>query len=362
MNFKTNLTTCAGSIEIPQVVPSITISGRESKVVVTDYAFGKSSVLYSTAQVLYAGVIGERDVLFLHGDSNQAHETSLALTGTPNIQATTADVAFTHNNSTKTPNQTIVSFLSGIEGFVTVYDSSTQLVLYADSDTAGTWWNPVLPASSGDFPNYWALGTNTSVLVGGPYLVRNATIFESTLKLVGDLETSVRLFVVAPPTVKRITWNGQSVEADAALSNNAVWVGQASTKMTMLSVKPPILNGWKYSNSLPEVLSSYSDSTWAVANHTRTNIQDQPYYGDGRILYGCDYGLCVFPLHFQYSVLIDRYSCENIVLWRGHFNATGAEKMMNLSINGGEGVHEFRCFALAITDCVPSLCCKCLGE
>lgn len=30
-------------------------------------------------------------------------------------------------------------------------------------------------------------------------------------------------------------------------------------------------------------------------------------------------------------------SCENVVLWRGHFNATGQEISVNLSINGGEG-------------------------
>lgn len=30
-------------------------------------------------------------------------------------------------------------------------------------------------------------------------------------------------------------------------------------------------------------------------------------------------------------------SCENVVLWRGHFNATGQESSVNLSINGGEG-------------------------
>ena len=30
-------------------------------------------------------------------------------------------------------------------------------------------------------------------------------------------------------------------------------------------------------------------------------------------------------------------SCENAVLWRGHFSATGNEKSVNLSINGGEG-------------------------
>jgi hypothetical protein len=30
-------------------------------------------------------------------------------------------------------------------------------------------------------------------------------------------------------------------------------------------------------------------------------------------------------------------SCENIVLWRGHFNATEDTQSVNLSINGGEG-------------------------
>jgi len=30
------------------------------------------------------------------------------------------------------------------------------------------------------------------------------------------------------------------------------------------------------------------------------------------------------------------FSCENIVLWRGHFNASGQETSVNLSINGGE--------------------------
>lgn len=32
-------------------------------------------------------------------------------------------------------------------------------------------------------------------------------------------------------------------------------------------------------------------------------------------------------------------SCENAVLWRGHFISNGNEKSVNLSINGGEGEH-----------------------
>jgi hypothetical protein len=35
--------------------------------------------------------------------------------------------------------------------------------------------------------------------------------------------------------------------------------------------------------------------------------------------------------------LLNFRSCENTVLWRGHFIATGNEKSVNLSINGGTG-------------------------
>ena len=36
--------------------------------------------------------------------------------------------------------------------------------------------------------------------------------------------------------------------------------------------------------------------------------------------------------------LVMHFSCENIVLWGGHFDATGSETSVNLTINGGEGM------------------------
>lgn len=67
--FKLNVTTSAGNFEVPRFTSGITLAGRQSKIIVTDYSFGLSSkVLYSTAQVLFAGQIGGRDVLFLYGD------------------------------------------------------------------------------------------------------------------------------------------------------------------------------------------------------------------------------------------------------------------------------------------------------
>ncbi|KAH7915479.1 glycoside hydrolase family 35 protein, partial [Hygrophoropsis aurantiaca] len=316
LTFKLNVTTSAGNLQIPRVASAITLGGRQSKVIVTDYSFGSSKVQYSTAQVLYAGQIGGRDVLFLYGDSTQEHEAALALTGTPRIQAQGAGVSTDSVNGITT-----VTFLSGIEGLITVWDSSEQLVLFSDTETAGTFWSPEIPASeTTEFANYWQFGTNTSILVGGPYLVRNATITGSTLALQGDLNDTVRLTVIAPETINAITWNGVPVAADAtSLTSQGGYSAELQLASTASIIVPPTLTNWKYANSLPEIESSFSDTNWTLANHTTTNIPFKPYYGDGRVLYGCDY---------EY--------CENIVLWRGHFNATESTQSVNLSINGGE--------------------------
>jgi hypothetical protein len=50
-----------------------------------------------------------------------------------------------------------------------------------------------------------------------------------------------------------------------------------------------------------------------------------------------------YPTQVECESLIRDFSCENIVLWRGHFNATGQETSVNLSINGGEGISPSLC-------------------
>ncbi|KAG6888527.1 hypothetical protein C0995_007639 [Termitomyces sp. Mi166 len=332
ITFKATVTTPSGPLQVPIVASSIALSGRESKMILTSYAFGSSRLLYSTAQVFFSGTIDGRDILFLHGAETQEHEVALTLTGTPNPLNQSSQVVFTQNATGLGPGETIVSFLAGIEGLVTVWDSDTQLVLYADSETAATFWTPAiaLPESASDpLANYWSLGTNETVLVGGPYLVRNASIQGTTLALRGDLKNDVRLTVVAPRNISSITWNGESVSGDFAGMQDANaslptaiggFVGQLQTSSGLTGISVPKLEGWKFMDSLPEVgTRMFDDSDWVVADNTTTNSPFKPLYGDGRVLYGCDYGFC-----------------ENTVLWRGHFMATGAEKSVNLSINGGE--------------------------
>ncbi|KAJ7125804.1 glycoside hydrolase family 35 protein [Mycena crocata] len=313
--FKLNITTTSGNVQVPIVVPAITLGGRESKLVVSDYSFGSSKVGYATAQVFYAGTIGGRDILFLYGNSTQAHEVRLVLTGTSNKAHQTQSPLITF---TPSANQTIVAFQAGVKGLQTVWDSNTQLVLFADSVTAATFWSPVI-AGSGAFGSYWAIGSNNSVLVGGPYLVRNATISGSRLALVGDLNVTVPLTVIVPPAVTSVTWNGVSVKLTSGVTATGGFTATLAPRAAAKTVAVPKLTGWKFMDSLPEIGPSFDDSAWITANHTTTNIPFKPYYGDGRVLYGCDYGFC-----------------ENIVLWRGHFNSTGAQTSVNLSINGGE--------------------------
>ncbi|OCH94229.1 hypothetical protein OBBRIDRAFT_789567 [Obba rivulosa] len=318
INFTITLPTSNGTLTLPRTLPGIALAGRQSKLVLTDYPFGASStVLYTTASVFFAGTIGARDVLFLFGDADQGHELALVPKGADGVRIDNTRVQFA---SSGTDGLTTVTVLPGSTGLLTLWDSDTQLVLFADPVTAATFWAPPVPTGAAGFTNFWQFGTNTTVLVGGPNLVRNASIAGSTLALRGDLNETVPLTVVAPPQVTAVSWNGVRVPVESnsrAGLGRGILTGTLELPSSVSSIKAPALTNWKFKDSLPEATASFDDSDWIVANHTQTNIT-APLYGDGRVLYGCDYGFC-----------------ENIVLWRGHFDGTGSETSVNLTINGG---------------------------
>ncbi|KAF5386540.1 hypothetical protein D9757_005888 [Collybiopsis confluens] len=327
-SFKLNVTVASGQkLTIPLVADSIRLDGRESKTLTTDYAFGSSRTLYSTALVFFSGTIDGRDVLFLFGDSDQEHEVALRFTGNANSPSPTDPHIQLSSNRLLPQNTTIVTVKSGFQGLATLHESDTQIILFADKGTVSTFWSPTIasPSSADPFANYWSIGTNESVLVGGPYLVRSAAISGSELVLRGDLNATngqlqgTTITIIAPSAIKSLTWNGESVSL-SPLSGTGSSTRAGHIPGTLDSVRVPNLDDldWKFNDSLPEVQGGFDDSDWAVANHTTTNIPFPMNYGDGRILYGCDYGFC-----------------ENVVLWRGHFNATGQEKSVNLSVNGG---------------------------
>ena len=267
---------------------TIALDGRQSKVIVTDYTFGKSKLLYSTASIFFAGIIDSRDVLFLFGDSSQSHEAALYFTGTSMVKPSSSSVTISTNSTSKLST---VTFLPGIKGLVTIWESDSQIVLFSDSVTAATFWAPVVPGSS-SLSSYWQLGSNETVLVGGPYLVRNVTFENQELALTGDLNASAVLTVIAPRNVMTVSWNGAVIsQISRASKSSAMITGHLDMKLKANAVHVPKLDKWKFADSLPEIQSTFSDASWITANHTTTNSILPPLYGDGRVLYGCDYGL-----------------------------------------------------------------------
>ncbi|KAI0079138.1 hypothetical protein K474DRAFT_1592617 [Panus rudis PR-1116 ss-1] len=324
IEFALKIYNSAGTLTLPQTFSSIAINGRQSKVIVTGYAFGANSHLsYSTAAIFFAGKIGERDILCLTGDADQSHEFSLNISGKNGIRTSQSNVRFTSKQGS-----IITTIHPGERGLTTIWESDGQLILFSDPVTAATFWSPVLPAASGDFKSYWQFGSNATVLIGGPYLVRNATVSQAgELVLRGDLNASAALTVIAPDSVKSVLWNGAHVPVRFAtiaghtskvIRTGNLILGDASKKITV-----PILSDWKFKDSLPEITKGYNDSSWVDADHTTTNLTVtnetvNPIYGDGRILFGMFESLC-----------------ENIVLWRGHFRGTDLTTSANLSIIGG---------------------------
>ena len=265
----------------------LTLESRESRIILSDFQFGMSSVLHTSTALLFGGVIDGRDVLFLHGDPSQAYEMELLLKGKPNgIHAQSGKVKTTETMG----GTTLVTFLRGIAGLVTVWDSDQQLVLYSDSKTAETFYAPTISFGDGPFKNYWQFGTNSTILVGGPHLVRSANLNQEQLELHGDLKESTRLTIIGISGVRRITWNGSPITEDLHTLASGVFSVPLQMRRDLVGFELPTLDPWKYHDSLPEIGREYDDGDWINATRT-SSFAPNPLYGDGTVLYGCDYGL-----------------------------------------------------------------------
>jgi hypothetical protein len=164
------------------------------------------------------------------------------------------------------------------------------------------YWHRLLDtlATRDPYANFFQFGTNASVLVGGPYLVRGAELSPGgELSLRGDLEKESMLTVITElGTVRRVLWNGIPVDTmlhDESAQGSGVLRFNVSPRFRTTDIEVPDLVDWKYNDSLPEVQEGYDDSEWITADNTTTNSPEKPYFGE-KVLYGCDYGLCGFLL------------------------------------------------------------------
>jgi len=298
--FKLTVDTSVGKFRIPRHASSIVLDGPQSKAIVTDFKFGSTHVLYSTAEILSTSTVGDRDTLVLWVPTGEAVEFSIYGAEQGSMLRCEGCESYDIIQGRQQLSVVIPSKGRGM-AVATIDDNLTVIIL--DRSFAYTMWAPTLSADP-------AAETNDTVIVRGPYLVRSAAINGSTIAVTGDLDATTTIEVWPPRNVTKLSWNGGNVNIQFTDYGSLIAILQGPTSNITL----PALTSWKVADSLPERLPSYDDSWWTSANHTST---PNPY-----------------PPQTLPVLYIDEYGYHiGTHLWRGHF--TGGASGVYLNVTGG---------------------------
>lgn len=306
--YTLKLPTSSGTLAIPALGGSLTLNGRDSKIHVTDYDVGGTTLLYSTAEVFTWKKFTSSTVLILYGGPGELHETAIKSTSTP-VTIEGSGVTTKSASGTVTLQWT-TSATRRIVQLGTVY------IYLLDRNSAYNYWVPDLPGS-GSTPAYGTSAQSPeSVIVKAGYLIRNVTTSSNGLYLNGDFNATTPIEVIgAASGLTALYVNGKSL----SFTTNKYGVWSSSIAYASPSLGLPSLSSltWSYIDALPEIQTSYSDKSWTSADHTTTNNSLRALTTPTS-LYSSDYGY-----HTGY------------LLYRGQFTATGAEKTFTIETQGG---------------------------
>lgn len=304
--YKLHLPFENGTLTVPQTGGSLTLPGRDSRIVVTDYPVGNNTMRYCTAEIFTWQKVGDQTILILYGGLGESHE--LALQQAHRVSQLEGNKVF----SSASGVNTVISWTVDSKRQVLQVNDLTIYLL--DRNSAYNYWVPIIPSgNNGRYGN--SVMNPDTVIVNGPYLVRSADVSDSTLNVQADFNKTAEVEVIgAPKGVSKLTINGKSTEFTTSKQGN--WLAKPS--ITFPDVKLPELKSleWNSMDSLPELQVGYDDSAWTPAqNFTRNTAW--PLKTDVS-LYGGDYG----------------YNTGTL-LFRGRFNATGSESSLFLRSMGG---------------------------
>jgi hypothetical protein len=133
--YKLNLNTSQGTLSIPQLGGSLTLNGRDSKIHVTDYDLGGTTLLYSTAEIFtWKKFAGNKTALVVYGESGEQHELAV-VTSSPAKQVEGTGVTSKSTNAT-----TILNWqTSSTRQVVQIGDLSVYIL---DRNSAYNYWVP----------------------------------------------------------------------------------------------------------------------------------------------------------------------------------------------------------------------------
>ncbi|KAI0821239.1 glycoside hydrolase family 35 protein [Irpex lacteus] len=308
--FTIQVNATGGLVTVPQFGGNATLNARESQIIVAQYPFGSHKLSYSTAEVFTWTTIDGTDYLVLYAE--KGHNIEAVVTG---VQGSAVYKTGSSSVSARAgASNTLI--ITGNPSGITTVSAGKVTVIVADKNTALSFWNVRVPDNS--HTQYDQAPDVPSVLVFGPYLVRNATVQGSILAINGDLNATTTLQVIAPASVKSVTWNGQNVRVQKSSSGTLQGRLAFNVKApTLPSLKKAV---WSTADSLPEIQPGFDDSDWVDANKTSTPRPYQPQ-GGKFVVYADEYGF-----H------------QGNTIARGHFagkNATGVQLIVQGGFNFG---------------------------
>ena len=266
VTYQITVSTSAGEVTLPQLGGVLSLNGRDSKILVTDYDLGGINLIYSTADIFtWAKGSGSRRILILYGGAGETHEFAVpTFLGIP----TTFE-----GNGAVIQNQTstiIVQWqVSPVRQVLSFADGELEVHLLWRND-AYNYWVMELPAAQ-PIGNYTS-PSKQSVIVKAGYLIRTASLSGNQLSLTGDINTTTEIEVISTPTtnITSLTFNGKIL--------NTYYPGKYGRPTAVLNFSSPSISipnlstiSWKSIDSLPEIQPSYDDSAWTSLTHLTTN-------------------------------------------------------------------------------------------
>ncbi|UPL02867.1 hypothetical protein LCI18_013801 [Fusarium solani-melongenae] len=240
--FRLKVSTKARNLTVP-TSGSITLNGRESKTLVTDFSIGSSSkkITYATLEVLTVADLRDRQVVIFWAPDGDGKADGKSLT--------------------KTKNGIVTNVVTGKEKTVFEYNNHVQAVVI-DRQSAYKFWAPTL----NNDPLAWE---NSTVLIHGPYLVRTASIKGDTIHITGDWDEETEVEIWAPKKVTKAAFNGARLKVSKSKYGSLLG-NLAAPEVTTetLAAQLPALTKWKVADGLPEIAAHYDDSRW-TSKHSR---------------------------------------------------------------------------------------------
>jgi beta-galactosidase GanA len=278
---------------------SLTFAGRDSKIIVANYALGASQLQYSTSEFLTNQQINGTDIGVLYGRDGQDGETVLNYTTQPHVQVLAGNVASTYD---ATSGDLRLNYThTGLARVLITGGARPLLLLIGTDQEAAKFWLQQTAAGP--------------VLAYGSHLLRTASTLTGTLALTGDTSDTGPIEVWAAPAAE-ITWNGGRLHTTATASGSQLGQLPGPQPVTL-----PALTNWKHAAESPEAQPGFDDSSWQVADKMTSNSTTTP--GTLPVLFADDYG-------FHHGD----------VWYRGRFRATSATSGITLSaITARAGVY-----------------------